>query len=50
MVRPGTPGWVAAVQRAAELLRKNPRDTLVNTCQQVPLKYLPQLRAEAQAL
>lgn len=50
MVRPGTPGWATAVQRAVELLRENPRDTLVNTCQNVPLKYLAQLRAEAKAL
>lgn len=48
--KPGRPNWPAAVQRAAQLLKEKPEETLVNTCQNVPLKYLGQLRKEAEAL
>ena len=48
LAKPDRPNWPAAVQRAVELLKANPKDTLVNTCQNVPLKYLAQLRADAE--
>lgn len=46
--KPGYPNWPDAVQRAAELLREDPEESLVHTCQHVPLKYLAQLKAEAE--
>jgi hypothetical protein len=49
LAKPDRPNWAAAVERAASLLRQNPADTLSNTCQNVPLKFLPQLREEAEA-
>lgn len=50
LAKPGRPNWAAQVKRAAEILRQNPKDSLVNSCQAVPLKYLDSLRAEAEAL
>ena len=50
LATPDRPNWAAAVQRAADLLRINSCETLVNTCQNVPLKYLPQLKAEAEKM
>lgn len=47
LAKPDRPNWQAAVERAAGLLRQDPTDTLINTCQNVPLKCLAQLRKEA---
>ena len=46
-IRPGSPLWSEQVQRAAALLKENPRVSLRNTCQRVPVAHLPQLLAEA---
>lgn len=50
MAKPDRPNWQESVERAARLLRENPNTDLVNTCQNVPLKYLDQLRADAEKL
>lgn len=47
LAKPDRPNWSAAVERAVEMLCRNPNDTLINTCQNVPMKYLSQLRQEA---
>lgn len=45
--RPDRTNWSAAVKRASQLLRENPKDSLCNTCQNVPQRFLPRLRSEA---
>ena len=48
--KPDRPNWQEAVERAAKLLREQEKVDFVNQCQNVPLKYLAQLEAEARAL
>lgn len=50
MAKPDRPNWQKAVERTADLLREDPNIDLVNSCQNVPLKYLDQLRADAEKL
>lgn len=46
--KPGRPNWEPAVQRAARLIREDGvKADLFNCCQNVPIKYLDQLRQEA---
>jgi len=54
MVRPGSPGWSDSVVRARSIAAEHPDWTdarlmrlLENCCQNVYLKYIPQLFAEA---